>query len=227
MNTLLKKLRFVAALFFTVALVACASGPTQVFHSFQFDGKHDGPSNAEGKYEGWNKEIDLLAYSYGDQYSMVRNSVDEPRSPVYKGLTALPSGPGGVSGLMPIGEFLYVKWRIKATGEVFEDRVDLRERLPKNMTNHTVTFVPDGRQLHVYVETPFPRNPNDEKHFVPKYPNVNFYKRTHLTSLSAHGMTYEIYPTLEAYPNPTHLTANQMERCLRGEFLCAVDKSKK
>jgi hypothetical protein len=48
---------------------------------------------------------------------------------------------------MPIGEFLYVKWRIKATGEVLEDRVDLHPVLPWNMGHHTVTFVIEGRQL--------------------------------------------------------------------------------
>lgn len=223
----LMRLRLWWVLLCTFTLLACASGPKQVFHSFHIDGRYDGKPNAEGRYEGWGKEIDLLAYSYGDQYRMVRNSVDEPRSPIYKGLTALPFGPSGVSGPMPVGEFLYVKWRIKATGAVFEDRVDLRERLPKNMTNHTLTFVPDKQQLHVFVVTPFPRNPNDEKYTVPKYPYVNFYKPTHLTRLSTSDMTYEIYPVLEPYPAPTHLTSEQVEKCLRGEFLCSVDKPKK
>ncbi|WP_310628042.1 hypothetical protein [Limnohabitans sp.] len=219
MNTLLKRLRFVVALFFTVALVACASGPKQVFHSFQFDGKSD--------VNKWDEKIDLLAYSYGDKYLKLSDSLDNPNYPgVHKGKTALPSR-SSVSGPMPIGEFLYVKWRIKATGEVLEDRVDLRERLPKNMTNHDLTFSIDQKQLHVYVVTPFPRNPKDEKEIVPKYPHINFYKPTHLTWLSASGMTYEIYPALEPYPNPTHLTPKQVEKCLRGEFLCAVDKPKK
>jgi hypothetical protein len=127
---------------------------------------------------------------------------------------------------MPVGEFLYVKWRIKATGEIFEDRVDLRERLPKNMTNHTLTFSIDEKQLHVFVATPFPRNPKDEKHIVPNYPKVNFYKPTHLTWLSAYGMTYEIYPALEPYPEPTHLTSEQIAQCLRLEIACAANKPK-
>ena len=220
MNTLLKKLRFVVALFFTVALVACASGPKQVFHSFEFDGLRD--SNK------WIEAIDLLEYSYGDQYAMVRNSLEKPRygTSLYQGKASLPSG-SGVSGPMPIGEFLYVKWRIKATGEVLEDRVDLRERLPKNMTYHKLTFSIDEKQLHVFVVTPFPRNPKDEKDIIPKYSHVNFYKPTHLTWLSSFGMTYEIYPVLEPYPTPTHLTPEQVEKCLRLEFLCAVDKPKK
>lgn len=219
MNTLLKKLRFVAALLFAVALIACASGPAQVFHSFRFDGRTD--------TNKWVETIDLLEYSYGDQYQMVRDSLEHPDTPSrHLGRTSLPYS-SGVSGPMPVGEFLYVKWRIKATGEVFEDRVDLRERLSKNMTNHTLTFSIDGKQLHVYVVTPFPRNPKDERKINPKYPNVNFYKPTHLTWLSAHGMTYEIYPTLELYPEPTHLTPEKIARCLRLEIACAADKPKK
>jgi hypothetical protein len=103
------------ALFLAGLLAACATGPRLVPHAFSFDGRKD----------GWHETVDLLAYSYGDQYHMVRNSLESPRSQVFPGRTALPSGTG-VNGPMPVGEFLYVKWRIKATGEVFEDRVDLR-----------------------------------------------------------------------------------------------------
>jgi hypothetical protein len=131
MNMLLKRLRFLVALLLAVVLIACASGPTQVFHSFQFDGRYDGHPNTEGKYEGWGKDIDLLAYSYGDQYAMVRNSLENARygTSLYQGKTSLPYS-SGVSGPMPEGDFLYVKWRIKATREVFEDRVNLKGRLP-------------------------------------------------------------------------------------------------
>lgn len=228
MTNLLMRFRLWLVLLCTFTLLACASGPRQVFHSFQFDGKYDGSPNQEGKYEGWGKEIDLLEYNYGGQSRMLRDKLNNPDFPgLHKNMTALPSQLSGVSGFMPIGEFLYVKWRIKATDEVLEDRVDLRERLPRNMTNHTLTFVPDGQQLHVFVVTPFPRNPKDEKYIVPKYPHINFYKPTHLTRLSASDMTYEIYPMLEPYPIPAHLTSEQVEKCLRGEFLCSVDKSKK
>ncbi len=219
MNTLLKTLRFVVALLLAVALVACASGPKQVFHSFQIDGKYDGHPNAEGKYEGWNKEIDLLEYNYGDESRMLRDKLNNPDFPgLHRGMTALPSQLSGVSGSMPIGEFLYVKWRIKATGEVFEDRVDLRERLPKNMTNHTLTFVPDGRQLHVYTVTPFPRKLTRTD---PSRPWVVAEKPTHLALDSQRYWVYEIYPLLEQYPTPTNLTSEQIARCLKGDIACA------
>jgi hypothetical protein len=217
MNTLLKRLRFFVALFFSVALVACASGPQQAFHSFQFDGRSD--------TNKWDEKIDLLAYSYGDKYAMVRNSLENPRygTSLYKGKSSLPAG-SHVSGPMPVGDFLYVKWRIKETGEVFEDRVDLRERLPKNMTNHALTFSIDEKQLHVFVASPLPRKLTRTD---PSRPWVVAEGATHLTWLSETRMAYEIYPTLEAYPEPTHLTPDQIARCLRGEFMCAADKPKK
>jgi len=84
---------------------------------------------------------------------------------------------------MPVGDFLFVKWRIKSTGEVVEDRVDLRQRLPKDMTDHGLTFVIEGNQLYVYVITPKVRNSD-----LP--PNKK-------TSSSRYRETFEIYPTNE------------------------------
>lgn len=81
---------------------------------------------------------------------------------------------------MSIGEFLYVKWRIKETGEVLEDRVDLRPLLPWNMGNHKITFVIDGRQLYVYLVTNQPK----------PYKSPPILK----TYLSKSTVTYEIYP---------------------------------
>jgi len=81
---------------------------------------------------------------------------------------------------MPVGEFLYVKWRIKETGEVLEDRVDLRKRLAPNMFEHKVTFVIDGKQLYVYLITPKAKRVEDP-------PPLK-------TFLSRYTVTYEIYP---------------------------------
>lgn len=87
----------------------------------------------------------------------------------------------GVNGPIPVGEFLYVKWRLKATGEVFEQRVDLRGRLPRDMTDHELTFVIDGPQLYVYVVTPQLQLPETTQ-------------RTHRTWLSRYNQTYEVFP---------------------------------
>jgi hypothetical protein len=60
---------------------------------------------------------------------------------------------GNMSGDMPIGDFLYVKWRDKATGKEYEDKVDLRKRLPspKEMYGTKVSFLIDENQLYVYL----------------------------------------------------------------------------
>lgn len=135
-------LRWLAAAWLTAVLAACATGTKLVDHSFSFDGRND----------GWVDSVELLAYSYGDQYYRVRNDIEKPRSGVFAGKSSLPSS-DGVSGPMPVGEFLFVKWRLKATGEVLQQRVDLRGRLPSDMAGHELTFVIDGRQLFVFVVT--------------------------------------------------------------------------
>ena len=52
------------------------------------------------------------------------------------------------------GDFLYVKWRIKSTGMVYEDTVDLRNRLPADIKDHRVTFIIRGPHLYVYLIPP-------------------------------------------------------------------------
>ena len=165
------------ALSLLVVLAGCATGPkmvsTVVPHAFSFDGQKD----------GWAESVDLLAYAYGDQYHMVREDLAKPSSSLYAGKPGLPPTTG-VNGPMPVGEFLRVRWRLKATGEVFEEQLDLRDRLPKDMTDHELTFVIDGRRLYVYVMTPVAQKPWGKT-------------ATHRTWHSKYNVTYEIFPTIE------------------------------
>lgn len=163
----LRLVRWLLALCISLVLVACTTvgGPKLVNHAFNFDGWND----------GWQATVELLEYAYGDQYAMVRRKAQDGYS---AGVTA------GVNGAMPVGEFLYVKWRLKASGEVLEQRVDLRDRLPRNMTDHELTFVVDGRQLYVYVVTPQAQAKTVKQ-------------RSHRTWLSRHNVTYEIYPQFD------------------------------
>jgi hypothetical protein len=55
---------------------------------------------------------------------------------------------------MLLGDDLYVKWRIKSTGEIYEDTVDLRNRLPEDMHRQRIRFVVWGPQLYVYLISP-------------------------------------------------------------------------
>ena len=95
--------RWLLAVCLSLVLTACASvgGPKMVNHAFNFDGWND----------GWQPTVELLEYAYGDQYAQVRRKAQDGYS---AGVTA------GVNGAMPVGEFLYVKWRLKASGEVLE-----------------------------------------------------------------------------------------------------------
>lgn len=148
------------------SLAACASGPRLVEHGFSF----------AGHFDKWAKQADLMEYSYGDQYRMVQDKVES--NSLRLGYSA------GVYGAIPVGEFLYVKWRLKDGGEVIEQRVDLRPLLPSDMRKHRLTFVIDGRQLYVYLVTPKakPKGGEDSR-----------------TYLSYSWFTYEIYPT-NTYP---------------------------
>lgn len=163
-----------AALALAVWLAGCASGPIcasdskQVSHSFSCD----------MWFDGWVATIDLLEYSYGDKLQML----DKKVRPGQQSL-----GCGTVIAAMPVAEFLYVKWRLKASGEVIEDRVDLRGRLPTNVVGHEVTFLIDGRQLYVYVVTPTRITP-----MLPGQPLK--------TWRSQFRASYEIYPNNQLKP---------------------------
>lgn len=163
---------FVGVLMTLALATACSTKVAEPWHDFTFDGWND----------KWYPAHELLEYSYGDKYRMVRASVIKPEHAIHEGKEQLPPTQG-VSGPMPVGDFLFVKWRIKATGELVEDRVDLRQRLPKDIDDHGLTFVIEGKQLYVYVITPKVRNSS-----LP--PNKK-------TSLSRYRETFEVYPTNE------------------------------
>jgi len=111
------------------------------FHSFSFNVASD------AKRYG-HPEVDVLDYAYGDSHQLGTQPSKEGRE--MSGVFNLRA----ITGPMARGEFLYVKWRVKATGEVYEDRVDLRRRLPADITNYGVQFVIDGTQLYVYAFPP-------------------------------------------------------------------------
>lgn len=156
--------RWLATLGLLLALAACASTPRLVPHAFSFNGWSD----------GWQATVELLEYSYGDQYREVQGKAENGYS---AGVST------GVNGPMPVGDFLYVRWRLKPTGEVLEDKVDLRHRLPRDMTDQELTFVIEGRKLYVYLVTP---------QLVTSQNKAPLLK----TWLSRYNRAYEIYPTL-------------------------------
>ena len=125
-------------------LTACAIGQV-VNHSFGFDTRRDG------------QDALILDYRYGTSKLPVR----APEAAVQRGETFTFNS---VTGPMVRGDSLYVKWRIKTTGQIYEDTVDLRNRLPEDITDHKVYFMVKGSQLIVYLIPPDTkkRPPNKE-----------------------------------------------------------------
>jgi hypothetical protein len=125
-----------------IALSACATGPRYVFHAFGFDAVNE------------SKGFEVLAYSYSRDGRAIVSSDTAIRQfgKAHQGT--------GINGPMPVGDTLYVKWRRKSDGQAYEDKVDLRPLLPRDMHLHDIHFVVDGARLYVYLIDPDPRPPD-------------------------------------------------------------------
>jgi hypothetical protein len=128
--------QWVVAVIFHFVLIACAMGSDLVNHSFEFDTIRDSP------------DAEVLDYQYGSTRQFGTHANKEM---VQLGRTF---AQWGIHGAMPKGEFLYAKWRVKQSGEIYEDKVDLRSRLPADIRDHRVHFVIKGSQLYVYLISP-------------------------------------------------------------------------
>lgn len=122
-----------------VSLAGCAFSPQVVHHSFEFDFIADSPNS------------ELLDYRYGNSKNPVARNSEWKRS---QGRSDQQSG---TTGNLARGDDLFVKWRDKITGHVYEETVDLRNRLPADMTDCRIHFLVKGPQLYVYLITPTKR----------------------------------------------------------------------
>ena len=52
---------------------------------------------------------------------------------------------------MPVGEELYVKWRIKSTKETREKTINLKKLMPDQMMGKIVTFTITDKEIEVFV----------------------------------------------------------------------------
>ncbi len=119
----------------TTTLTACAHDRV-VFHSFSHDLITDSPG------------VELLACRYGD------NLGTATAQEIASGAKSLDNKVcTGVTGKMAVEDFLYVKWRDKATQQMFEDRVDLKTRLPstKEMRGTELYFLIEENKLYIYL----------------------------------------------------------------------------
>ena len=131
---------------FLLGILFCLSAYASdlVYHRFEFDANSESP------------DIQIVAYKYGNskgpgtsdqEHEYTIRDVNTGRDEKRFGMGGQSSTLGDI--LRP--DFLFVKWRIKATGEVLEHTVDLKSRLPRDFSRHTVHFTVDDRQLYVYL----------------------------------------------------------------------------
>jgi len=147
------------------ALTACSTGgiidkDSYPNHQFSFDVRADSP------------DIEVLDYQYSNSRHV---GIRPERERVAMGEIF---GAQNIAGSILRGDFLYVKWRVKKHGTLLpeylgtcEDRVDLRSRLPADITGLRIHFVIRGPQLYVYLVWPY-----DPKHEYPVGELKNFGK---------------------------------------------------
>lgn len=126
---------------FSIVLLSLAMSTQQacsedrmVFHSLNYDFTLDSPGT------------ELLDCLYGDMLG--KHTQHEVETGLARRGECFNGG-----GTMPMGDFLYVKWRDKVTDKVYEERVDLKSRLPspKEMQRQKIYFLVDNNQLYVYL----------------------------------------------------------------------------
>ncbi len=131
-----KKTKLLISIVGACILIACGHGMVLteqwgkvVNHGFEFDVASDSP------------DIEVLNYEYSNK---------KPRRDQLLGIGGnRVAQQTGISGGFPVGDFIYMKWRVRSTGGIFEDRVDLRGRLPRDITDHKIYCVIDGKKLYV------------------------------------------------------------------------------
>jgi hypothetical protein len=137
-----------------MGLVACAVAQGPVSHSFVFD------------MPAGSRDAEVLDYAYGDsKLTGTRPEEWELKQGKIPQRT-------NVTGYMPRGDFLYVKWRVMSTGEIYERRVDLRNRLPSDMSFHRIYFVMKASQLYVYLISPEPVPYGNTPGPIPRYSDL-------------------------------------------------------
>ena len=143
-NTFTNLVRWAGALLLAAALAGlagCAS--SVVYHSFAFDARIDSP------------DITILDYQYGNslQPSARARELDIKRNDIRQYVST--------SGEMLRGDYLYVKWMVKNTLAIYEEKIDLKILLPRNIENNKVYFIVKKDRLFVYLITPDKRSPAD------------------------------------------------------------------
>jgi len=101
-----------------------------------------------------NKSADILDYRYGESHIFGTEPSKLDKDIIAKIGRDSYAGWSVTGYYMPKPNSLYVKWRDTKSQEIFEEVVDLRGKLPENMTNWTVYFEAHAKNLYVYLFPP-------------------------------------------------------------------------
>jgi len=128
----------------TITMLLSLSGCANrlVNHGFHFNAKWESPN------------IEILGFRYGKSIYNTALSSEDPY-----GVNKIPQQ-HTIIGKMLRGDDLYVKWKVKSTGVIYEDTVNLKKLMPLHITNHDLQFIVKGSQLHVYLISPYKISPN-------------------------------------------------------------------
>ena len=106
------------------------------FHSFGFNLYVD------------QSDAEMLDYQYGVDGS-INTHFEKERVALGQAVRS-----GNTTGTMPRGDYVYAKWRNLETKKIYEDRVDIRDKLPTDMTGYAIHLFIKGSQLFVYLIPP-------------------------------------------------------------------------
>lgn len=170
-----------------ISLVGCATGPKMVYHGIGFN-------SAE------SVDVDILDWQYGTNNAENGGQQQfDTRARVSQVAVGKPFNSGGTTGGMPVGDFIYVKWRIKTTGEILEDKADMTKLLPRDMTFYRLHFVVKESQLYIYLIPPAP--PGAPPFNDPGISQQPWQSGYYLEGLRGNPRAIEYFKKHQIYPN--------------------------
>ena len=177
------------ALFLALSVSGCASGQagSVVEHGFEFNAVTDSPG------------IQVLAYSYGDSPNTYGGRLRATVEDTKNGTTFQAAN---ITGPMVVGRYFHVKWRIKKTGEVVEDTVDLQKQWPRSMEDQQINFMIEDHQLYVYFITLLNLRPYfnpEDRYEMKRFSNTS--PRTKALEVYAINYVALVYPYYQLDPH--------------------------
>ena len=175
----MKRIALITIIISLLGLTACATGDSMFLQGFGFDTFDDSPG------------VEVLDYQYGSSNQFGLHP-DKERVALGQ-----PFHQWHIFGGMPRADFLYVQWRIKQSGEVYEDKVDLTHRLPQDMKFYELHFLIKGEQLYVYLVPPRPPHVGvfNDPHITPATWDPSAYRKSFADkSYAEYIKKLQIYP---------------------------------